>query len=435
MKRPIRPKYYPSQAFVSTISILIFLASVFPAINLTGCSWMATPLNTIQNGERVSPYVNPGAKNWVYLQDEIDQAEDGAVIDLTDYLYPMPSSSIMCKQVTVSVPSDLSITLRGKPDWSYDCLSFVFAGDNHIRLENVALMNTPFGYGEPPISILHFGGGDNFLELVGANSALYCAPKEWMGAVDTGILPDAYLGYGAAIGVPEGVKLTVSGSGSLSAKGDGGAAGIGGGFGVSSGTIRIDSGNITAHSGSMSPIMGGAAIGGGSGAAGGLTIISDGSVIAYGYNGTAGIGGGYGADAGEIVISGGYVEAHTDGGGAAIGGSRGGSGGRISIEGGEVVAFSAIDEYEPTNSYPGPAIGNGYNGTGGTLNVSGGTLTAYSSGKPNHTAIDCAIQSLPVRYNWRAGNLDDESSSLVHVYPDSSFANSSEYSFVMIETY
>ena len=129
----------------------------------------------------------------------------------------------------------------------------------------------------------------------------------------------------------ENTTLTISGTGSLTATGNGlMAAGIGSGRG---GTY----GNIT--------IMGG-------------------TVTAYGNWLAAGIGSGESGSCGDITISGGTVTA--TGGDTGIGSGDNGKCGNITISGGTVIARGGL----------GAGIGSGDNGTCGNITISGGTITA-----------------------------------------------------------
>jgi len=114
----------------------------------------------------------------------------------------------------------------------------------------------------------------------------------------------------AAIHVPEGRALTISGageSGTLFARGGlnpspwirdttTGAAGIGGGSNESAGIIRIERRIVNST-------------GGGIWGSGGNITISGGIVAAFGEDGSAGIGGGRGGEGGRIEIKGGEAEA------------------------------------------------------------------------------------------------------------------------------
>lgn len=191
-----------------------------------------------------------------------------------------------------------------------------------------------------------------------------CAPIElYKGAVvslhllgsNTLLGGDGYAG----IQVPEGSSITIKGEGELALCGGQYAAGIGGGKGQDAGTIRIESGTITANGGATGGTggqfkSGGAGIGGGgadgaNGCSHTKIIITGGHVVAREGNEACGIGTGRKAkakDGAEINILGGYVEAN--GCGAAkdcgtiniCGGTLkfwiGGTSGKLSITGGSV---------------------------------------------------------------------------------------------------
>lgn len=174
-------------------------------------------------------------------------------------------------------------------------------------------------------------------------------------------------------GVGEGANITISG-GRITATGASGA-GIGGGVAataasnVSGHDITILGGYITAKAGGSS-----AGIGGGfnysNGADGYNISISGGTVIAQvtAGNYSAGIGGGHKGNGENITITGGNVEA-VGGTGAGIGGGGGGSGEQITITGGTVSATSAEQ---------GAGIGGGQKGTGSNIVISGGNVSASS---------------------------------------------------------
>ena len=98
--------------------------------------------------------------------------------------------------------------------------------------------------------------------------------------------------------VPEGKKLTIKGSGSLTASSNGYGAGIGGSWGISCGNIEIQDGVITATGG-----YGCAGIGSGNGSACGTITISGGTVEATGGKYGAGIGSGFESACGTINIA------------------------------------------------------------------------------------------------------------------------------------
>ena len=72
--------------------------------------------------------------------------------------------------------------------------------------------------------------------------------------------------------------------------------------------------------------VGSAGIGGGVGGAGGRIIVNGGAVTAIGNGGSAGIGGGYRGSGGRITVNGGTLNATGNDGGAGVGGSIGGAG-------------------------------------------------------------------------------------------------------------
>lgn len=206
----------------------------------------------------------------------------------------------------------------------------------------------------------------------------------------------------AAIEVPEGCTLTISGEGSLKATG-----GEGAGIGASSrrngslGTIVIDGGNIEAYGGEMAAGIGGSAEGGS-----GTIIINDGTVYAKGGHGSyykdiqnvyggAGIGGGANGCVDKIEINGGNVTAYggyaTNAGrrpGAAIGCGGGGAKaveggykyGDIAIKGGTVLAIAYQNEVyaigiavKPGQSLPGGTLDGSISiSNEATVNLNGG---------------------------------------------------------------
>lgn len=167
----------------------------------------------------------------------------------------------------------------------------------------------------------------------------------------------------AAIDVPEGCTLTISGEGSLKATGGGGA-----GIGASSrrngslGTIEINGGNIEAYGSGMA-----AGIGGGLEGGIGTIVINGGTVYAKGGYGS------YPRDIKNVY------------GGAGIGGGASGCVDRIEINGGNVTAYGGY----ATNAgrHPGAAIGTGGGGAKpigegkykyGEIEINGGTVSAIA---------------------------------------------------------
>ena len=185
----------------------------------------------------------------------------------------------------------------------------------------------------------------------------------------------------AAIEVPEGCTLTISGEGSLKATG-----GEGAGIGASSrrngslGTIVIDGGDIKAYGGEMAAGIGGSAEGGS-----GTIIINNGTVYAKGGHGSY------------------YKDIKNVYGGAGIGGGANGCVDKIEINGGNVTAYGGY----ATNAgrHPGAAIGCGGGGAKaveggykyGDIAIKGGTVLAIAYQNEVY-AIGIAVkpgQSLP----------------------------------------
>ena len=167
----------------------------------------------------------------------------------------------------------------------------------------------------------------------------------------------------AAIDVPEGCTLTISGEGSLKATG-----GVGAGIGASSmrkgslGRIEINGGNIEAYGSGMA-----AGIGGGLEGGIGTIVINGGTVYAQGGYGS------YPKDIKNVY------------GGAGIGGGANGCVDRIEINGGNVTACGGY----VTNAKrrPGAAIGTGGGGAKtigegkykyGDIEINGGTVSAIA---------------------------------------------------------
>ena len=185
----------------------------------------------------------------------------------------------------------------------------------------------------------------------------------------------------AAIEVPEGCTLTISGEGSLKATG-----GEGAGIGASSrrngslGTIVIDGGDIKAYGGEMAAGIGGSAEGGS-----GTIIINGGTVYAKGGHGS------YYKDITNVY------------GGAGIGGGANGCVDRIEINDGNVTAYGGYAKN--AGRHPGAGIGCGGGGAKtveggykyGEIAINGGTVSAIAYQNEVY-AIGIAVkpgQSLP----------------------------------------
>ena len=166
----------------------------------------------------------------------------------------------------------------------------------------------------------------------------------------------------AAIDVPEGCTLTISGEGSLKATG-----GVGAGIGASSmrkgslGRIEINGGNIEAYGSGMAAGIGGSVEG-----SIGTIVINGGTVYAKGGHGR------YPKDINHVY------------GGAGIGGGAYGCVDLIEINGGNVTAYGGY----VTNAgrHPGAAIGTGGGGAKpvedgykyGEIVIKGGTVSAIA---------------------------------------------------------
>lgn len=167
----------------------------------------------------------------------------------------------------------------------------------------------------------------------------------------------------AAIDVPEGCTLTISGEGSLKATAGGGA-----GIGASSmrkgslGKIVIDGGNIEAYGSGRAAGIGGSSDGGS-----GTIIINGGTVYAKGGHGS------YRNDIKKVY------------GGAGIGGGVYGCVDKIEINGGNVTAYGGY--VKNAGKYSGAAIGTGGGGAKpigegkykyGDIEINGGTVSAIA---------------------------------------------------------
>lgn len=150
-------------------------------------------------------------------------------------------------------------------------------------------------------------------------------------------------------------KLTIRGTGSLTATGQNGAAGIGAGNGAdcqNAGNIQIENGTIAANGG-----IGAAGIGSGNQYSCGNITIKGGTITANGGRYAAGIGG----ICGDITITGGTVNAEA---GQSING----------------------EDY----SHASAAIGSNHNKSCGIITITGGTITAIGRDALNDNEHDGA---------------------------------------------
>ena len=231
----------------------------------------------------------------------------------------------------VQISTTEKVTLNGSRKISVKC----DAGTNLV-LNSATINSTDCA--------LSFTGTGNTLEIIGTNL---------VSSVDNL----------AGINVGGSTALTISGTGSITAKGGWGGAGIGGNNYQKGGTIIIESGTVNADSNSS-----GAGIGGGNGAAGGTIVIKgSANVVVSNVANGAGIGGGNNGEGGTITIEGGTVDVTGGWEAAGIGGGIDGDGGNITIKGGTITAMGG--------SYS-AGIGGGERGSGGNIKIYGGKVYA-----------------------------------------------------------
>jgi hypothetical protein len=349
---------------------------------------------------------------WPDVQTAVNSARSGDTIDMSGLWSPDI-------QYNIIVPQGIELTLVGHKDVVFTGVAFSCEGRNTLTSQDlgVAAANN-LGY-----SALDFSGNGNRLILVGANVI-----RNGTGAERTG--------FGAGIGVSEGVDLTISGAGSLSVTGGKGGAGIGGGMDKPGGaiTINLDVG------GAVSVVVDGdgAGIGGGSGGNAGAITITGGRVSVIGgglaglalrgpaqagdgptASGGAGIGAGKGGSASSISVAGGMLAVSVDSSGAALGGGEGGAGGSISITGGSASCV---------NSGPGPGIGGGTGGEAASITMRGGSLNAESTGP----ALNASFAEMPASYHWRTD--PSANGDITMVYPGDPFKGSDSHRRVQIES-
>ena len=173
----------------------------------------------------------------------------------------------------------------------------------------------------------------------------------------------------AGLGVPEGASVTIGGTGTLTVKGGGDAAGIGSRAERNSGTITINGGTVNATGGNY-----GAGIGSGEKGTAGTITINGGNVNAQGGDSAAGIGGGNGGVASVVTINSGTVNASGGRYGPGIGSGNDGrytynNPAQITITGGTVTAKGGSE---------GAGIGGGSYRPGATVIVTGGNVKAIA---------------------------------------------------------
>jgi len=179
-------------------------------------------------------------------------------------------------------------------------------------------------------------------------------------------------GY-AAVQVESSTKLTISedSTGSLTAQGGYGGAGIGGAQYDDNVDVTIAGGTIIATGGDY-----GAGIGGGDYGSMFNITITGGDVTAQGGTEGAGIGGGYEAEGGTITINGGTVDATGGDEGAGIG--YGIEGGYDNSDDDLVINIGGTADVTAQGGYEGAGIGYGDAAEDGKIivNISGGRVVA-----------------------------------------------------------
>ena len=184
------------------------------------------------------------------------------------------------------------------------------------------------------------------------------------------IIRGFYTSY-PGIYVPVNSKLTIEGTGTLTASSNGYGAGIGGGFDLDCGSIYVKGGTLFAYGGS-----GSAGIGGGTNAKCSDISISGGDITATGGASAPGIGSGGAGSCGRIVITGGYMDCTGGENSAGIG-----CGGTASA----VAPASCAEVYisggtvKSKGGSSGAGIGSGRWSDCGMITVVGGSVTASSS--------------------------------------------------------
>ena len=285
--------------------------------------------HTVVIGNRECPYIfADGTFISTAPEFDIKVTKTGAEAVLgTDYYYD---------KGVLSIVSDKDVTVSNKSDVEIASHSILIPKDTSV---SVTLDGVNINTSSAPAFKIEDGSRGNVTVTLAANSenTLTSTGEDYAGLQKNGSID--------RIG-----KLTITGTGKLTAQGGKNGAGIGGGY-TSSGS------NITIYGGTVTATGGGVGNGGGYGAFNSNITISGGIVTATG-NG-AGIGGGYNP---SITISGGTITA--TGGGVGIGGIADNYGSNITISGGIVTAKGGRG---------GAGIGGG---SGSNITISGGIVTA-----------------------------------------------------------
>ncbi|MCL2632030.1 MAG: hypothetical protein FWD45_02925 [Coriobacteriia bacterium] len=391
------------KAYMVSIKVLMtaLLVLVVP-LGLFGCRNRNAPLS-----------VTYTIDSWDDVQIALDRANNGDVINLSSLWSPG-------LQYSLTIPSDLELTLIGHNHVVFYGVSFSCAGHNTVTIENLSIVSL----NNQEQSAFHFSGKQNQLIFAGVNMISNSNSAEKSG-------------YGAAIGVPDGSELLITGKGALRLAGANGAAGIGGGQGKAGGNITIDApdGLVAVNYGG-----GGAGIGGGANAAGGSITINDGlvqvqsgsvnlhagsSISSSGDSSErqgAAIGGGYKGAAGKVNINGGQIIVTGNTEAALIGGgSSGGAGGEIIITGGLITA---------SNYGNGTCLGGSPGAAEAKIKMSGGSVYVVASA----AAINGIFDDLPLAYRWQTSNMPILDATEMKYFPGDPYRGSATYPYIIIES-
>ena len=244
------------------------------------------------------------------------------------------------------------------------------------------------------------GGDDYSYKWAGLN----CAGDATITLEGTNMVKGFYADY-PGIQVPMDKTLTIQGTGSLNARSNGYAAGIGGGYKIACGNIVINSGTIEATGG-----WNAAGIGGGHSASCGNITINGGTVTATGGNYGAGIGGGRNNGAcGTITITSGVTSVTaTKGSGApySIGKGTNGTCGTVTIGGVEGAITTSPYTYDPTAPAAKPAATVTTAPTGAAIVGVGKTTALVSGGVADGGTLMYAVTTTNTKPTSTAGFSD-----------------------------
>ena len=307
-----------------------------------------------------------------------------------------PSDNTIRQDGYYTIPENLNTTVTITDDAQKVWLTGAEGNDQENPYENLSIDSKNAAL-ELTIENLHLKNGANGINFVGEGNTLTLAGENSVTLADYGST--------AAVHVPDGVELTVNGSGKLTILGNHNAygAGIGSNAGEDAGKIVIDGGTFVFEN-----MNAGAGIGTGSGNAKADIVINGGSFdiamanITAGYTNNlaycgAAIGTGNAANGGsstpyktmKITINGGDFKGYTNVDSPIIGVANGSGklNAVIDINGG---SFDLLTEDKADNTMTGGAcIGTGTQGYGGNfvpdITINGGILNLVS--KSNGAAL------------------------------------------------